>query len=125
MPFYEAEPCTGFPSPAKEFEEKSLDLNTYIIQNPIATFFVRVGDNEMTGAGIFSGDILVIDRSLTPRQHHVVLAVVDGMFLVKRLKRYKSKLYLIAENSQYPPILLTETQHLIWGVVTYVIHSVY
>lgn len=113
----------GFPSPAEDHIEGKLDLNGHLIQNPVATFFVRVTGNSMIDAGIHSGDLLVVDRSLEPRDGKVVIAVVDGELLVKRLKLKNGQVSLVAENADYPPlILLEEMSFEVWGVVTGVIH---
>ncbi|MDV6344716.1 translesion error-prone DNA polymerase V autoproteolytic subunit [Nitrosomonas sp. Is37] len=96
-----------------------------MIRNPSATFFVRVQGSSMTDADIFDGDTLVVDRSLEPQLGQVIIAVVDGGLTVKRLSIKHSKVCLLAENPEYPPIELRNDQELIiWGVVTNVIHPV-
>jgi DNA polymerase V len=115
----------GFPSPADDFLEGSLDLNQHLIRHPAATFFVRVSGDSMIEAGIHSGDLLIVDRALEPAQNHVVIAVVNGELTVKRLGKRGDTLCLLSENGQYPPLLLDATTDCeIWGVVTYVIHRV-
>lgn len=114
----------GFPSPAEEYLDHRLDLNERLVRNPAATFFIRVAGESMRGAGIASGDILVVDRSLDPRPGHVVVAAVDGCLTIKRLKRRGGVLVLAPENPDYPDIPLgPETDAQVWGVATYVVHG--
>lgn len=115
----------GFPSPAEEYLEGTLDLNKLLIRRPAATFFVRVVGDSMTGAGIHSQDLLVVDRSLEPTSGRVIIAVLNGELTVKRLQISPTGVYLVAENQLYQPIVVTEAmQFEVWGTVTYVIHSV-
>ncbi len=114
----------GFPSPADDYIEGRLDLNRHLIKHPAATFYVRVTGDSMTGAGIHSGDLLIVDRSLEPSDGHVVVAVLDGDLTVKRLQKRNGSLRLLSENPNYQPIEVTEQQTIeIWGVVTSVIHA--
>ncbi|MDD3619752.1 MAG: translesion error-prone DNA polymerase V autoproteolytic subunit [Desulfobulbaceae bacterium] len=114
----------GFPSPAEDYVDRTLDLNELLIKNPAATFFVRVAGDSMTGAGIHHDDILVVDRSLEPVSNNIVIAVYDGELTVKRLVRDKNGLRLVAENPNYPPLEITEENGCeIWGVVTSVVHQ--
>lgn len=123
-PFFESV-SAGFPSPAADYMDKKLDLNELCIQNPSSTFFIRVEGDSMQGAGIFNGDILIVDRSLNAKPRDIIVAVVDGDFLVKRLCRQGKTVFLAAENFGYPPILIEENTHFqVWGVVTKVIHNV-
>ena len=109
----------GFPSPAEDYIEQRLDLNELLIQNPSATFFVRVNGDSMIGAGINHDDILIVDRSLEPISGKIVIAIVDGEFTVKRLIKNNDTCRLVAENPDYPPIEITEDSACeIWGVVT-------
>ncbi len=113
----------GFPSPAEDFLEQSLDLNDYLVRNKAATFLVRVNGNSMVNAGIFDGDILVVDRSVEATDGRVVLGVLDGEFTVKRISLSQGKLLLLAENPEFDPIEVTgERDFKIWGVVTFSIH---
>lgn len=113
----------GFPSPADDYVSEALDLNEHLIAHKEATFFLRAKGHSMTGAGIQDGDLLIVDRSLTPAHRSVVIAVVDGEFTVKRLYKRGSKVRLLAENPEFAPIDFNEGQELqIWGVVTSVIH---
>ncbi len=115
----------GFPSPADDYIDKKLDLNEYLVRHPAATFFVRVIGDSMVNAGINSGDLIVVDRSLEPSHNRIVLAVVNGEFTVKRFALRKGKVFLVPENDNYPEIPVTEdTQFEVWGVVTSVIHEV-
>ena len=115
----------GFPSPAEEYLERRLDLNEHLVARPEATYFVRVSGDSMIGAGIHHGDLLVVDRSLEPRPGNVVIALVDGEFTVKRLRKTPLGLELAPENSEYAAIPVTEeTDFQIWGVVLHVVHKV-
>lgn len=115
----------GFPSPAEDYMEGSLDLNRHLIKHPAATFFVRVSGDSMINAGIHPGDILIVDRSLEPCDKKIVIAVIDGDITVKRLRYRNSLVFLEPENECYRPIEITEEKALeIWGVVTNVIHKV-
>jgi DNA polymerase V len=123
-PLFLATVSAGFPSPAEDYIEGRLDLNQHLIKHPAATFFVRVAGDSMTGAGIHPGDILVVDRSLEPRDASVVIAVLDGELTVKRISRRAGRLYLVPDNSLYQPLeILEEMEFEVWGVVTSVIHS--
>lgn len=114
----------GFPSPADEYLEGTLDLNHLLVRHPAATFFVRVEGDSMEGAGIFSGDILVVDRALEPTCGKIVVAVVRGEFTVKRLIKKGQDLFLVAENKNYPPLKITpQMDFQVWGTVTWVIHK--
>jgi DNA polymerase V len=124
LPLAESRVPAGFPSPADDYIARRLDLNEHLIRHPAATFFVRVAGDSMTGAGINDGDILVVDRSLEPADGKVVIAVVDGELVVKRLRRRGDDWLLLAESEGYPPIRAGEDGEFeVWGVVTSVIHS--
>ncbi len=114
----------GFPSPAEDYLDKTLDLNELLIAHPAATFFVRVSGDSMQNAGIFSGDILVVDRSLEAADNKIVIAIVSGEFTVKRLKIREGRISLVPENPSYPILEMKEgSDFQVWGVVTYVIHK--
>ena len=114
----------GFPSPADDYVEKQLDLNELIVKNQPATFFVRVEGDSMRDAGIRSGDILVVDRSLTPVSGKIVVAIMNGEFTVKRIEMSVKGITLLPENSSYPAIEVPpESDFQVWGVVTYIIHK--
>ena len=109
----------GFPSPADDYAESSLDLNELMIRHKEATFFCRVKGRSMEGAGIFEGDLLVIDRAVTPRSGCIVFAAVDGELTVKRFIRRNGQVLLEAASPKFAPITFSEGQELqIWGVVT-------
>jgi DNA polymerase V len=124
LPFYATAVQAGFPSPADDYLEGTLDLNEHLIRRPAATFFLRVLGDSMTGAGIHSGDLLIVDRSMHPANGRIVIAVVDGELTVKRLSRRRGRVRLMPENPRYRPIDIRDGQDLqIWGVVLHVIHS--
>jgi DNA polymerase V len=121
---YQQPVAAGFPSPAEDYIDRKLDLNRYYVKNPAATFYVRVDGNSMIGAGIHSGDLLIVDRSLKPLSGRVVIAVINGEHTVKRLRKEGDRVFLMAENADYAPIEVSEFEELyVWGVVTEVIHS--
>lgn len=123
LPIYHASVQAGFPSPAEGCFDK-IDLNELLISHPAATFFVRVSGDSMKNAGIFSGDVLVVDRSLEPTDNKIVIAIVGSEFTVKRLKMRDGKIYLVPENPSYPVLEMREgIDFQVWGVVTYVIHK--
>ena len=116
--------AAGFPSPAGDYIDNRIDIFEYLIQHPTATFYVRVKGNSMVNAAIHDGDLLVVDRSIEPKNNQVVVAIIDGEFTVKRISKYNNKLYLIPENEHFKPIEITETMNFeVWGVVTFVIHK--
>ena len=116
--------AAGFPSPANDYIEIGIDLNEQLIQNPSSTFFLRVSGHSMTGAGIHDGDLLVIDRSLEPQPGHIVVAILDGAFTLKRLTRHREWLYLEAEHPNYPSLDLRKYDNVqIWGVAIHSIHN--
>lgn len=124
LPIYLANVQAGFPSPAEDYLDKTLDLNELLIAHPAATFFVRVSGDSMQNAGIFSGDILVVDRSLEAADNKIVIAIVSGEFTVKRLKIREGRISLVPENPSYPILEMKEgSDFQVWGVVTYVIHK--
>lgn len=124
LAFFTSRVEAGFPSPADDYLEGTLDLNEHLIRRPAATFFLRVSGDSMTGAGIYPGDILIVDRSLTPADGRIVIAVVDGELTVKRLSRRHGRIRLLPENPRYPPIEITAEQDLrVWGVVVHAVHS--
>lgn len=112
----------GFPSPAEDYVEGALDLNAHLIRHPAATFIMRVEGESMTGAGIFPGDLLIVDRSIEARDGHVVIAAVAGELTVKRLKGRPGAWRLVAEHPDFPPIALSaddpDGSSAIWGVVS-------
>ena len=124
IPLFSATVQAGFPSPADDHMDKALDLNEHLVSNPASTFFVKAKGDSMKDAGIQSGDLMIVDRSITPKDRQIVVAMLDGEFTVKRLRRRNGQVFLVAENREFPPIEITEDQELvIWGVVTFVIHQ--
>ncbi len=125
LPFVSQSVSAGFPSPAQDFLETTIDLNAELTKNPLATFYIRVTGNSMIDAGINDKDILIVDRSLEPADGKIAICLIDGEFTVKRLKLETDCLYLMPENSAYQPIKVTEeNQLIIWAIVTYVIKKV-
>ena len=125
LPLFSCAVAAGFPSPADDHLEGSLDLNEHLIQRPAATFFVRVSGDSMIKAGIHEDDILVVDRSIEPRHGKIVIAAVEGQLTVKRLHRKSGQTILMPENDSYEPIRIRDDNDMvIWGVVTSVIHKV-
>ncbi len=111
--------AAGFPSPADDYIKGQLSLDKHLIQHKEATFFVRAKGNSMVGAGIFDGDILVVDKSLTPSSGSIVIAIVDGGMTVKFLNKSGQKVSLKSANPRYKDIEFSEGQELqVWGVVT-------
>ena len=118
--------AAGFPSPAENYIEEKLNLDKHLIKNKESTFFVRVSGDSMINVGIFNNDILVVDRSLVPVRQSIVIASIDGELVVKKLVKDKIKkdFYLKSENKNYPDIRLnSNSDTIIWGIVTYTIHS--
>ncbi len=123
LPLFTGKVAAGFPSPADDYIEKTLDLNELLVKKPAATFFVRAEGESMLGAGIHPNDILVVDRSLEPVAGKVVICAVNGALTVKRLKMEAGQWRLAAENPAYADIIVNEGLELVvWGVVTAVIH---
>jgi len=117
--------AAGFPSPAQDWYEGPIDLTEMLVDDQAATFVVRVSGHSMTDAGIWDGDELLVDRSKTPRDGDVVVAVLDGELTVKRLRLTGSGVVLQAESAEYPDIVVPELSDLqVWGVVTYCLHHV-
>lgn len=124
LPFLLCAVSAGFPSPADDYIDCSLDLNDHLISNRTATFFVRACGDSMIGAGISDNDILIVDRSLMAINGSIVIAAIDGELTVKRLKNKNGRTLLVPENNEYPEFEIHEESSFeIWGVVTYVIHK--
>lgn len=122
LPLFGTRVSAGFPSPADEHMEGPLNLNTYLIPRPASTFFVRVSGDSMIDAGIKPDDLLVVDRSLFPKEKDIVIAVVDTELTVKRFSKRPDGIYLLPENKKYSPLKISlESEFSIWGVVTAVI----
>lgn len=125
VPLYFEPVSAGFPSPADDYVETALDLNEYLVNNPAATFMVRVTGDSMIEAGIHDGDVLVVDRSRDPAPGKIVVAVLDGELTVKRLQERDGKPVLVPENPAYRPIVVERGQELfVWGVVSGVVRRV-
>ncbi|MPQ76976.1 LexA family transcriptional regulator [Hydrogenovibrio sp. JE_KL2] len=119
LPLYSHKVVAGFPSPADDYVEMVLDLNEKLVRNKAATFLLTVQGDSMKKIGIKDGDILVVDKSLTPSDGKIVIAAVDGELTVKRLSIKSTGTWLVPENDHYPPILIREESDVvIWGVVT-------
>lgn len=122
LPYVDVGISAGFPSPADDFIELTIDLNRELIKHKDSTFFAKVKGDSMKNAGIFNGDLLIIDKSLEPQDGKIAICQIDGDFTVKRIKKENDVVWLIAENEDYKPIKVTEENELmIWGIV---IHSI-
>lgn len=125
LPYVDDGISAGFPSPALDFIDLSIDLNQYLIRNPSATFYGRVKGDSLKDAGITNDDLLIIDRSLEPKNGKIAVCYIDGEFTAKRIKIAKDEIWLIPENEDYKSIRVTkENDFLIWGIVTHVIKKV-
>lgn len=123
VPLFAESVPAGFPSPAQGYEEARLDLNQYCIKHPAATYMVRADGDSMSGIGIYPGDILIVDRSLTAKHQDTVIASVDGSLTVKTLE-LRPRVRLVPQNRCYAPIEFREGQELqIFGVVTHVVRA--
>jgi len=126
VPLFSNRVSAGFPSPAEDYIEENLNLQDLMISHPSSTFFLKVDGESMINAGIFSGDILVVDRAVSPKNGSIVVVILDGSFTVKRWYFEHSQHILRAENVNYPDIIVDPTLHQdfeIWGVVTFAIHQ--
>jgi len=125
LPFLETLIPAGFPSPADDYMEMSLDLNERLIRNPSSTFFAQITGSSMINAGIHDGDLVIIDKSLQPKDDSVLVCIVDGEFTLKRFKKTDNEsAYLMPDNPDYEPIKVNQHNNfMIWGVVTYSIHK--
>ena len=112
----------GFPSPADDFLENRLDISQLLIQHPDSTFYARVQGSSMQDAGINDGDILIVDKSLTPQNNDIAVCFLDGEFTVKQIQIKKNEIWLIPANQKYPATKVTEENNFtIWGIVTYTV----
>ena len=115
----------GFPSPATDYMTQAIDLNKELVRHPAATFYGRVVGDSMIDAGVEEGDILVIDKSLEPRDGDMAVCFVDGEFTLKYLRMKDDELTLVPANPNYPQIHISEgVEFRMWGVVTYIIKKV-
>lgn len=124
LPVFSSKVQAGFPSPADDYIEGYLDLNTKFIPHPAATFVLQAIGDSMVDAGIFSGDWLLVDKSLEPTDGRIVIAAVNGELTVKRLAKKNGRVQLLPANPEFQPIDITEdSEMVIWGVVTLVLHE--
>ncbi|PXX96307.1 LexA family protein [Halomonas sp. LBP4] len=114
---------SGFPSPAQDYEGRTLDLNERLVKHPSATFFMSVTGDSMVRLGIHEGDLLLVDRSIDPRPGHILVALVDGEITVKRYELLGNRPHLCSGNPRYAPIPLDNLDCQVWGVVRSVIHE--
>ena len=122
--FYKEAVECGFPSPARDFTEGSIDLNEELIPHPNSTFVVRARGDSMIGSGIYPNDLVIVDRSLKFRNGSVIIAVVDGELSIKILKIQDKQISLSSANKNYSDVLVSEEMDFtIWGVCTYVVHT--
>ena len=120
LPYFDGGIAAGFPSPAQDFEDLKIDLNTELISNPSSTFYARVKGTSMQDAGISDGDILVIDKSITPHNGATAVCFIDGELTLKYIKIEKDAVYLVPANPKFQPIKVTEENDFcIWGIVTF------
>jgi DNA polymerase V len=125
LPYISSGIRAGFPSPAMDFVDLSIDLNHHLIRHPSSTFCARVKGDSMRDAGISDGDLLIIDKSLNPQNNNIAVCYVDGEFTLKRLLVDKNTCWLMPENDQYPPIQINEdNDFFVWGILTYVIKKI-
>jgi DNA polymerase V len=122
LPFVKEGISAGFPSPADDFLDTSIDLNKELIKNPSSTFYGRVKGNSMQDMGIHNGDLLVIDKSLRPQNGKIAICYIDGEFTIKKIEIEQDCIWLVPANKDYKPIKVTaENEFLVWGVVINVI----
>ena len=125
LPLVEGGIKAGFPSPADDFLDLSIDINKEYIKNKEATFFARVNGDSMKDAGMSDGDLLIIDKSLEPADGKIAVCFIDGEFTVKRIRLEGEVVWLMAENKNYKPIRVTEdNDFIVWGIVTTIIKDV-
>ena len=127
VPFYLHKAGAGFPSPATDYIEEDVDLNVHLIKNVPATFIIRVQGKSMTDVGIYDGDLLVVDKSLKPKNFSTVIANVHDELVVKSFVKEKDEQFLTSSSKKIEDkiIINNDSEIFIWGVITYVIHSVY
>ena len=124
LPLFTVPVSAGFPSPAEEYVEQLLSLDEHLVKHPQATYLAKVKGDSMMEAGINTGDVLIIDKSLTPANNKIVVAIIDGEFTVKRYIKEKGEISLVPANNAYKPIKVNGSQDIkVWGVVTYIIHK--
>ncbi|MEO8766219.1 MAG: translesion error-prone DNA polymerase V autoproteolytic subunit [Ginsengibacter sp.] len=122
IPLFQSTIQAGFPSPAQDYMEEDIDLQKMLIRHPLATFIIRVKGDSMVGAFIPEDALLIVDKSLKPKNRDIIVAVVNGEFTVKRLVKSAMKCVLQAENPTYKPIEITgDMEFVVWGVVTQIL----
>ena len=127
IPYYLHKAGAGFPSPATDYIEEDIDLNAHLIKNVPATFVIRVQGKSMTNVGIYDGDLLVVDKSIKPKNFSTVIANVHDELVVKNFVKERDEQFLTSGSKKIKDkiIINSESDVFVWGVVTYVIHSVY
>lgn len=122
LQFFETRVQAGFPSPVQGEYADSIDLNRALITNPAATFCARVIGDSMVDAGINEGDLLIIDRSITPHDGCIAVCFIDGDFTVKRLSVRDDGVFLTPANAAFPELPVNEESNFqIWGVVSHIV----
>ena len=124
LPLFYSKVSAGFPSPAEDYIDQELDLNAYLIKHPAATYFVKAAGTAMLSVGIHPNDLLIVDRSLTPVNGAIVIAVIEGRLMVKQLRIQGDTALLTSDYPYFSSIDITDQDLRIWGVVTTVIHKV-
>jgi DNA polymerase V len=124
LPFVASRVCAGFPSPAEDHTEQPIDLNQELVRHPLSTFFVRVIGDSMSDAGIHAGDLLIVDKAMPASDSHIIVAIVNGEFCVRRLRITGAQVELHAARHGYPPITIAEGMDFeVWGRVTFIIRK--
>ena len=124
LPLFQSRIPAGFPSPADDELEGTIDLNEQLIRHPAATFFLRVKGDSMIGAGIHDGDLVIVDRALDAKSGSIVVAAVNGELTLKRLRIAGGRVWLVPEHSDYAALEIRgEMDLVVWGVVAHVVHS--
>lgn len=127
LPYFTTSVPAGFPSPAQDYFQESLDISHYIVKNREATFYMRVEGEALKDFSVMPGDLLVVDRSFQPRDNNLVIAVIDGMFLLRRMRKVGKRVFLTLENDEdTKEITYSSTGEAnieIWGTVTFVVHD--
>lgn len=124
IPYIHQGVSAGFPSPAMDFEDMKIDLNTELVKHPLSTYYGRVKGVSMRDAGIDDGDLLIIDKSIEPSDGRIAVCFLDGEFTAKRIRIKDRTVILYPENEAYQPIVVgPENDFVVWGIVTHVIKS--
>lgn len=124
LPLISENISAGFPSPAMDFIDLTIDLNKYVVRHPSSTFFGRIKGHSMKNSGIFDGDLIVIDKSIKPKSNQIAVCYIDGDFTIKRILIEKERCLLIPANEDYEPIeITTDSDFLVWGIVTHVLKT--